>query len=43
MRALARDYGGDVDLNSRKEWVFELDSPRFEMDQLQRRLSEQTV
>ena len=40
---MARDYGGDVDLNSRKEWVFELDSPRFEIDKLQRRLSEQTV
>ena len=39
----SRDYGNDVDLNSRKEWVFELDSPRFEMDQLQRCLSEQTV
>jgi hypothetical protein len=38
----SRDYGS-VDLNSRMEWVFELDSPRFEMDQLHRSLSEQIV
>jgi hypothetical protein len=38
----SNDYGSEATLNSRKEWVFELDSPRFEMDQLHRCLSDQT-
>lgn len=34
------DYGRDASLNSKNEWVFDLDSPRFELEQLQRCLAD---
>jgi hypothetical protein len=41
-RASASEYyGRDASLNSRNEWVFDLDSPRFELEQLERCLSDQ--